>query len=97
MVQHAVLQRKTQTDLTKTEYDDLPGTNISKSEVQSIANNVDLKGEDGDYKQLDTSALKELGITNTEDTYIVNYKTGEVINKDKFDTFDKKLYIYSKE
>ena len=60
MVQNAILQRKTQADLTKVDYEDLPGRNISKSEVQQIAKDVNLKGDDGDYKLLDKIVLKSL-------------------------------------
>ena len=97
VVQNAVLQRKTEADLTKIDYDELPGQEIKKSEVQNIAKGINLKGYDGEYKILDPEELQKLGITNTEDTYIVNYNTGEVINKDKFDMFDEKLYIYATE
>ena len=99
MVKNAILERKTLADTTRTTYEELPGTEISKSEVEQIVKgkNVTLKGEDGDYKLLNASSLDELGITNTVDEYIVNYKTGEVINKDKFDMFDEALYTYSVE
>ena len=99
MVQNALLQRKTLSDKTNTNYSELPGKKINKSEVENIIKekSITLKGEDGDYKLLNKSELKDLGITNTEDEYIVNYKTGEVINKTKFDDFDKPLYVYSVE
>lgn len=99
MVKNAVLQRKTLVDTTKTDYEELPGTEISKNEVDKIVKkkNITLKGNDGDYKLLNAGELEKLGITNTEDEYIVNYQTGEVINKDKFDMFDEALYIYSVE
>ena len=95
MVQNVVLQIKTESDLTRTNYSELPGNDISKEEVQNVAKGVQLKGEEWEYKLLDKQALQEIGITNTEDTYIVNYNTGEVINKDKFSEFEKPLYIYS--
>ena len=95
MVQNAILQTKTKANLTRTNYEDLPGNNISKEEVQNIAKGISLKGEDGEYKLLDKEKLQEIGITNTDNTYIVNYNTGEVINKDEFYEFGKPLYIYS--
>ena len=95
MVQNAVLQVKTKSSLTRTNYADLPGSDISKEEVQNIAKGIPLKGEEWEYKLLDKEALQEIGVTNTEDTYIVNYNTGEAINKDKFNEFEKPLYIYS--
>ena len=42
---------------------------------QLISNTV------GDYYELSQVQLKSIGVNNAEDTYIVNYKTGEVINK----------------
>ncbi len=95
MVQNAILQRKTEADLTKTNYEDLPGEQISKNEVQEIVKEKTLKGIDGEYKKLNKKNLEELGITNTENTYIVNYNTGEVIDKDRYATFGDKMYIYS--
>ena len=99
MVKNAALQRKTLIDTTSTDYEELPGTEISKKEVEKVVRkkNITLKGNDGDYKLLNSGELEKLGITNTEDEYIVNYQTGEVINKDKFDMFDEALYIYSVE
>lgn len=95
MVQNVILQIKTESDLTRTNYSELPGSDISKEEVQNIAKGIPLKGEEWEYKLLDKQALQGIGITNTEDTYIVNYNTGEVINKDRFNEFEKPLYIYS--
>ena len=69
MVQNAVLQRKTEADLTRTSYDDLPGENISKEEVQQIMSDNVLKGEDGEYKSLTPDTIQELGISSTEDSY----------------------------
>ena len=97
MVQNAVLQRKTEADLTRTSYDDLPGENISKEEVQQIMSDNVLKGEDGEYKSLTPDTIQELGISSTEDTYIVNYRTGEVINQSKYGKFDVNLYLYATE
>ncbi len=94
MVQNAVLQRKTSANIEQINYDELPGENIAVTEVKEIVGDISLKGNEGEYKILNEGALRELGITNTTDTYIVNYKTGEVINKDKFDfSEEKKMYI----
>ena len=50
-----------------------------------------------EYKKLSTTDLENLGITKEEDTFIVNYKTGEVINASiKVTKSGKALYIYSK-
>ena len=97
MVQNAVLQRKTEADLTRTSYYDLPGENISKEEVQKIMSDNVLKGEDGEYKSLTPDTIQELGISNTEDTYIVNYRTGEVINQSEYGKYDVNLYLYATE
>lgn len=100
MVQHAVLERYTKSQLTK---ETLPGTTMLMSEVQliiddinsSTGENIQLKGKEADYKKLEQSDLEKLGITG-EDTYIVNYNTGEVINETiKVTKAGKALYIYS--
>ena len=100
MVQHAILERYTKAQLTKEE---LPGTLITKVEVEKIMNdinertgeNITLKGTE--YKRLDNSDLEQLGITNEEDSFIVNYKTGEVINETiKVTKSGSALYVYSK-
>lgn len=101
MVKHAILERYTKAQLTK---EKLPGTTIEISEVQSIINeintisgeSVNLKGEE--YKQLSQSDLKKLGIEDETDIFIVNYNTGEVINKtQKVTKSGKALYTYSRE
>ena len=48
------------------------------------------------YYELSTEDLEEMGISNTEETYIVNFSTGEVINKTLQVTGNgKPLYTYS--
>lgn len=100
MIQHAILERYTKAQLTKEE---LPGTLIAKTEVEEIINdinaksgkNITLKGTE--YKRLDVSDLKNLGIKKEEDSFIVNYKTGEVINETiKVTKSGSALYVYSK-
>lgn len=100
MIQHAILERYTKAQLTK---EDLPGTEIDKDDVKRIIDeinsesgeNIELKGTK--YKQLSKTDLEKLGITKEDDTFIVNYKTGEVINASKKITKSKKaLYTYSK-
>lgn len=104
MIQHAILERYTKAQLTK---ETLPGTDIEKDQVQKIideikneSNNesneqISLKGKE--YKRLYTTDLNNLGIKKEEDTFIVNYKTGEVINETKKTTKSgKALYIYAK-
>lgn len=101
MIQHAALEKYTKAQLTK---ETLPGTVIDKDEVDRIieeintesGENISLKGTE--YKQLDKMDLENLGIEKEDDIYIINYKTGEVINKTKKVTKSgKALYIYSKE
>lgn len=100
MIQHAILERYTKAQLTK---ETLPGTDIEKDQVQNTIDEINsesneqisLKGTE--YKRLDTTDLSNLGIKKEEDTFIVNYKTGEVINETKKTTKSgKALYIYAK-
>ena len=111
MVQNAVLQRKTKADLTKEDY---PGEALTEADVnleetiQEI-NNKRASGEeeinrkDSDdthyyFLSSENGGLEELGITNSEDAYIVNYETGEVINyTTKLTETGKPLYIYARE
>lgn len=99
IIQHALLERYTRAQLTKEE---LPGTTITKADVQDIiddingktGNNIELKGTE--YKKLEKADLENLGITREEDTFIVNYKTGEVINETvRVTNLNKALYVYS--
>lgn len=100
MVQHAILERYTKAQLTK---ENLPGTEIEKSKVQIIIDEINsitgegitLKGSE--YKELSENDLRKLGIIQENEVFIVNYKTGEVINKTlKTTSSGKALYIYSK-
>ena len=101
MIQHAILERYTKAQLTKEE---LPGTTITENDVKTIIDEIkDITGENitlkgTEYKELSISDLEKLGVTNEEDTFIVNYKTGEVINATKKVTESgKALYVYSRE
>lgn len=77
MVQHAVLERYTEYKVTKNEAI-LVGEALSgNSEV--TASGFTPKATDGYYK-LSKEDLEEMGIQEEEDTYIVNYKTGEAMN-----------------
>ena len=100
IIQHAILERYVKSQLTKEE---LPGTIMEITEVTEIVKeinkttgqNIDLKGTE--YRKLQKSDLAELGITGEKDIYIVNYKTGEVINQtQKVTKTGVALYIYSK-
>ncbi len=109
IVQNAILQRKTKSDLTKEPY---PGEKIIEANIdleetiEEMNNNKAPEEEEINRKDNDNSnyyflstengGLKELGITNSEDAYIVNYKTGEVINyTTKLTGKGKILYIYA--
>lgn len=100
MIQQAILQRYTKSQLTKEE---LPGTKIDKQQVETIINEINTKAgtsinlKGTEYFQLNNEDLRKLGITGKEDIYIVNYKTGEVINDTiKVTNSGEALYIYSK-
>ena len=98
MVQHAVLQRYTKYSLTK-DKELLVGT-----KVNSLPNSTEItwqvrnpQNDEEEYYELGSSELTNLGITNSKDTYIVNYSTGEVYNKTTPKTNSNEvLYIYSK-
>ena len=107
MVQHALLERKTKADLTKADLtkEELPGTTADYTELQNLINeintkssaNITLRGNKEDYKELSTKDLKELGIDEETNIFIVNYKTGEVINKTlKVTKAGRALYTYAK-
>lgn len=111
IVQNAILQRKTKADLTGENYPGEPITeaNINLEDTIEEMNDNRVSGEeeisrkdhdDSHYYFLSTEngGLEELGITNSEDAYIVNYETGEVINyTTKLTGTGKPLYIYAKE
>ena len=111
MVQNAILQRKTKADLTNETY---PGETITEANInleetiQKINDNrasgeEEISRKDSDdshyyFLSTENGGLEELGITNSEDAYIVNYETGEVINyTTKLTGTGKPLYIYAKE
>lgn len=89
---------------TKVNYSDVQ-TIIS--EINNNANEtVSLKVNDYDisgstditeyYYRLSESDLKEMGVTQAQDSYIINYKTGEVINETlKATRTGVPLYTYS--
>lgn len=105
MVQHALLERKTKADITKEELEELPGTKVDPTELRNLITEIknvteikiELRGNEEDYKELSTADLNELGIEKETDTFIVNYKTGEVINKtQKVTKAGRALYTYAK-
>ena len=87
MIEHAIIERKTKAQLTN---ENLPGTAFASQSdldteidrLETISESeINLQDEDyTNYKTLSKSDLENLGIEKEEDTYMVNYKTGEVIN-----------------
>ena len=102
MVQHAILERYTKSQFTK---EPLPGEHLELQELENIINEINSKAKIGinlkdneisDYYRLNSNHLKMLKIQNASDTYIVNYKTGEVLNASKkVDKNKEALYVYS--
>ena len=111
MVQNAILQRKTKADLTQEDYpgETMATAGINLEEVIEEINDNKASGEeeiskkDSDnnhyyFLSTENGGLEALGITNSEDAYIVNYETGEVINyTTKLTGTGKPLYIYARE
>ena len=111
IVQNAILQRKTKADLTGEDYpgETIIDASINLEETIEEINDKKASGEEGitrkdeddsHYYFLSTEngGLEALGITNSEDAYIVNYETGEVINyTTKLTGTGKPLYIYARE
>lgn len=109
MVQHAILQRKTKIDLTHEEYPgqtieeaniDLDGVireiNANKSSEEEAVVRKDTNNENYYLLTNSNGGFSDLGISDSEDEYIVNYETGEVINyTTKVTKSGKPLYIYS--
>ena len=101
MVQHAVQEVYYNYTVTKNK-DTLKYTIVYNDDIASLAGELEVeqiiktfnesKPEEYYYK-LAPDKLREIGITNTRDTYIVNYKTGEVINESKKKINDKPLYL----
>jgi Tfp pilus assembly protein PilE len=86
MVQHAVLEQYTKFETTK-DITYLLGNKMELSEVQNIALNMNVilvnipqNYTNKDYYKLDKASLLEMGITNVDDEFIVNYISGEVLN-----------------
>lgn len=95
IVKQAVLEKYAKYIIVN-DQDILVGESISKAEVESIISGIDisLKSADG-YYRLTPELLTQIGISNSKDTYIVNYITGEVINSTKLKTKDNQiLYTY---
>ena len=107
LVQQAVIQKYTKYNLTGDDkllqgvsYQDFTELNSLIAEIrEKISVTIELKDDNANnYYLLNKTSLANIGITNTEDEYIVNYTTGEVLNKTRLVNTESKepLYIYSK-
>lgn len=106
MVQQAILQEYIKYT-TINDYSKIIGTSISLEDVNKFILdnnlNISLKVTNDDktiskYYKLGKNELLEIGISNTADDayYIVNYKTGEVIDaKNKITHDGEALYVYA--
>lgn len=100
MVQHAILQQYTKYKAAK-DPELLIGFKLSISEVEQVTTplgvtlvTIPSSYSNAEYYRLDKAALSDIGVTNTNDEYIVNYVSGEVINKTVGKTSEgKPLYI----
>ncbi len=99
MVQHAVLEQYTKYQTTK-DITYLVGNKVELEEMNQIAKNLNItlvnipqKYTNKDYYRLDKASLLQIGIENTDDEYIVNYISGEVINMTQKTTSNTALYV----
>jgi Tfp pilus assembly protein PilE len=99
MVQHAVLEQYTKFQATK-DITYLLGNKMDLSYVENMAMNMNLILVDipqsytnKDYYKLDKASLMDMGITDTDDEFIVNYVSGEVLNITQKTTAGEALYI----
>ena len=104
-IQNAVLEdyikyKKTNND------DGIVGNELSYSDarkkIHSVSKDIELKARQSTnniekYYLLEPEDVDKLGIKGVEDTYVVNYSTGEVANvSSKKDNKGHPLYIYAK-
>lgn len=109
MIQQPILQNYTKYLMTKNDMY-IVGTPVAYSDVQAIATemgvNLKITTEytlpdpvdklENYYYRLTTEDLKAMGVSQVEDSYIVNYKTGEVLNETlKLTRTGKPLYVYA--
>lgn len=109
MVQNAVLQRKTKAELINGHYpgqklteigididDVISKVNSEKADEYAMIEKKDSNESNYYLLSNENGGIKELNIKNTEDEYIVNYVTGEVINYTKCVTEEgEPVYTYS--
>lgn len=104
MVQHAVLERETKVLMTGESYPGVPYDTVTEaqtavgSEITLQDTSINSKTGKSNYYLLDSTELAKLGIKNTEDEYIINYKLGEVVNKTELKTSQGELlYLRAKD
>lgn len=96
MVQHAILERYTKYTLTG-DSELLVGDAYSATDDLNteLKGEVELKDNSENYYKVEPTDFSDLGITDINDTYIVNYKTGEVYNYSVKNTSNGTLlYVY---
>ena len=86
MVQHAVFEQYVKFNMTHNT-SDLVGKKMEQSEIEQVATELGItlvtippNMSYAEYYWLNTQDLEKIGIKETKDEYIVNYRTGEVIN-----------------
>lgn len=105
MVQHAILEQYTKYKTTKNA-NYLVGNMVSGEELNSITSTLGVTlvtvpssylEKERAYYKLDKASLLEIGIKNTDDEYVVNYISGEVMNITKKATSEgNALYVRAK-
>ena len=104
IVQHAILQRNTKIELTgETPPGSQNGEDEYSKKMDAMKTYLGTKGinlkdsTEANYYLITQKNAGELGLSNLEYEYIVNYKTGEVFNSTKQKTnAEDVLYIYAK-
>ena len=103
MVQHAIVERYTKYKLTKDSSlligtITIPENNAEEGLTWKLTQGQIGTDVEKKYYQLNSANLKEIGFTSeTTDSYIVNYYTGEVYNTTQHKTKNGELlYIYIK-
>lgn len=94
IVQHSVLEQYTRYTVFK-DTSVLKGEKITNmQELKNLASSVGVNLiENDNYYKLDKEDLSSLGIKSTNDIYIVNYFTGEVLNYSRAEKGEK-YYIF---
>jgi Tfp pilus assembly protein PilE len=110
IIQQAVIENYTKYKLTKNNMY-IRGDAVDYNEVNNLATEMNVKllitsaytiesdqKSTSYYYRLEKNDLEEMDISQVEDSYIVNYETGEVLNEtQKKTSTGKALYIYATE